>query len=93
MLGSARRTTGSGNQVLPLFPAAAGINIHGQVVGQSATTAGASHAFLWEEGHMRDLGTLGGAYSSAAAINDHGQIVGESLTADGAYHAALWVGK
>jgi probable HAF family extracellular repeat protein len=42
---------------------------------------------------MRDLGTLGGAYSSAAAINDHGQIVGESLTADGAYHAALWVGK
>ena len=57
----------------------------GQVVGTSA-----NHAFLWENGAMTDLGTLGGSLSAANAINDKGQIVGESTTANGEKHAFLW---
>ncbi len=38
------------------------------------------HAFLWQNGKMRDLGTLGGklATSTAVAINDRGWIIGNS---------------
>jgi probable HAF family extracellular repeat protein len=60
------------------------INAAGQVVGWSN-----SHAFLWQNGVMTDLGTLGGSYGYAYAINDLGQIVGKASTADGIDHAFL----
>jgi probable HAF family extracellular repeat protein len=66
------------------------INTRGQIVGASATGAGDQHAFMWQNGKMRDLGTLGGKDSSALAINDQGQIVGQSTLPSGIQHAFVW---
>ena len=75
------------------------INNQGQVVGTATKDTGdtpfgiavpGEYAFMWQDGVMTDLGTLGGTYSIAYAINDNGWIVGTSETADGQYHAVLW---
>jgi len=72
---------------------AAGLNDHGQVVGSSVTRAGYEHASLWQNGAMRDLGTLGGklTYSYASAVNQQGQIIGQGYGANGGIqHAFVW---
>ena len=62
------------------------INDAGQVVGIART-----HAFLWQNGVMTDLGTLGGNSSSASAINAVGQVVGSASTAaPSTSHAVRW---
>ncbi len=60
---------------------ATGINASGQIVGNSERADGLTHAFVYSNGAMIDLGTLpGGATSYATAINDAGQITGWSDT-------------
>jgi probable HAF family extracellular repeat protein len=75
------------------------INERGQIVGNSYTntTPNATTGlptldpFLWENGKMIDLGTLGGTIGAPAAFNNHGEVVGQSNLAGDVYsHAFLW---
>ncbi|MFE0809310.1 hypothetical protein ACFW34_17765 [Streptomyces sp. NPDC058848] len=69
------------------------VNDGGQVVGAALPESGHPlHGFVWENGVMRDLGTLGGNAEATEArdINTAGQIAGNSQTVDGRMHAFLW---
>lgn len=66
-----------------------------QVVGDASVPGEHSHAFLWTDGVMTDLGTLpGGTDSCARGINDAGQVAGFSdvVLEDGSVtqHAFFW---
>jgi probable HAF family extracellular repeat protein len=53
------------------------VNSHLQIAGNAPASDGQIHAFLWEKGTARDLGTLRGTNSShATGINEAGQVVG-----------------
>ena len=76
----------------------AAINERGQIVGRAVrygpvgNTDGPvkSFGFLWQNGRITKLGTLGGERSGATAINDRGQIIGGGTTKNGSGHAILW---
>lgn len=74
-------------------------NQRGQIAGYSYTnftpnpTTGLPtiHPFLWDHGHMRDLGSLGGTIALANWMNDRGDVVGMSnLAGDETGHPFLW---
>jgi probable HAF family extracellular repeat protein len=69
------------------------INEHGQVVGTNWDAEGA-RAFLWQDGLMIDLGSLGGRpFSEAWGINGKGQVVGSSRDTFGGIESSrgfLW---
>jgi probable HAF family extracellular repeat protein len=78
------------------------LNAAGQITGQSYTNSTANPAtgiptlnpFLWQDGHMRDLGTLGGTIGFANWLNNAGDVAGTSdLAGDQTNHPFLWNGS
>ena len=71
-----------------------GMNASGQVAGYGPIKPGSnfpSHAMLFGNGRLSDLGTLNsGAYSIATGINRLGQVVGYAETGPGTQHAFLY---
>jgi probable HAF family extracellular repeat protein len=75
------------------------INDRGQITGQSYTSSVPGPVtglppldpFLWENGEIIDLGTLGGTSGIPTAFNNRGEIVGQSnLAGDLIFHPFLW---
>jgi probable HAF family extracellular repeat protein len=67
------------------------INNAGQVVGYTYAASGPNQPFLWSNGTLTNLATLGGTAGEAFGINSSGQVVGQSNIAGDAYHhATLW---
>jgi probable HAF family extracellular repeat protein len=84
-------TLGTGKDAAAFY-----INQRGQVAGISYTSMTPNPAtglptvdpFLWTNGHMIDLGSLGGTIGFANAMNDRGEVVGQSnLAGDATGHA------
>jgi probable HAF family extracellular repeat protein len=67
------------------------INAFGHAVGRAYDYyVEQSRAFLYRDGGMQDLGTLGGDKAYANGINDADQVVGKAQTAGGDWHPFLW---
>jgi probable HAF family extracellular repeat protein len=87
---------------------AASINDGGQIAGwslvdstvNSSTGQPTQHPFLWENGRMIDLHTLGGTFAvvgslqspgAGSSLNNRGQVIGTSnLLGDSIHHPFLW---
>src|SRR5437763_2962929 len=90
-------TLGTGLESAGLY-----VNNAGEVVGfstfdttpdPSSFKGAAIHAFIWRNGMMQDLGTLGGpgAFPSGGCDNQRvGLVAGTSSTSSGESHAFLW---
>jgi probable HAF family extracellular repeat protein len=75
------------------------MNERGQVSGVSYATSTINpttgiptvDSFIWEDGHMIDLGSFGGTVTFGNWLSQHGEIVGQSnLAGDQTYHPFLW---
>ncbi|MGA8761437.1 MAG: hypothetical protein WB562_00990 [Candidatus Sulfotelmatobacter sp.] len=72
---------------------ASAVNDNGDIVGWSNNQTGNTHAVVWKDGEIKDLGTLPNGFTShALGINNAGLIVGDSDsgTSHGSPHAVLW---
>lgn len=66
------------------------ISNNGKVAGRYATGVSTYQAFLWEDGVMQGLGTLGGDSSEGYGVNDDGQVAGISKLGNGYTAAFRW---
>lgn len=72
----------------------AAINDWGHVVGAASLPDGSDRAFLWANGGMRDLGSLGHRHSIATGINNRNVVVGFTRDDDTASAAGfVWYGR
>jgi probable HAF family extracellular repeat protein len=76
-MSQAHADSGGQFTVLPYSQAApTAINASGLVTANYFDTSGNSHAILFNNGIITDLGTLGGASGGATSLNNQGQVVG-----------------
>jgi probable HAF family extracellular repeat protein len=68
---------------------ARGINDRGQIVGGTSFGTG-FHAYLWQRGHITDLGVLSLNYSEAFAVNNRGWVAGNGASPANFARAFLW---
>jgi probable HAF family extracellular repeat protein len=75
------------------------LNDHAEVSGISYTNSTPNpttgiptvHPFLWRNGQMTDLGTLGGTIAAPGALNNRSEVIGSSnLAGDQTSHEFLW---
>jgi probable HAF family extracellular repeat protein len=75
------------------------VNESGQVAGASYTDATPNpttgfpteHPFLWQNGHVLDLRSLGGTVGYANDLNNRGEVIGTmNLQGDQTHHGFLW---
>ena len=66
------------------------LNDAGVIAGTLILPNGLSHAALWHDGRVNDLGTLGGKSAGANGINNQGQVIGTVGTMRGPQHAFLY---
>ena len=78
--------------ILPGDEASVGtaINDAGHAVGYSYIPRSTTRPFLWVNGAMTPLGSLGGIRAWAQGINNNDEVVGYSELANGEYRAFLW---
>jgi probable HAF family extracellular repeat protein len=65
------------------------INKRGAIAGSLPTGTGSS-PFVYRDGVLQDLGTLGGNFGQALSVNDRGMVVGSSQLADGNFRPFIY---
>src|SRR5258706_5067537 len=65
------------------------INVSGEITGWAFSNSTVSDAFLYSNGAMTNLGTLGGSSGIGNGINKSGQVAGYSTNGSGTYRAFL----
>ena len=68
----------------------ANINNAGQIAGTLYGSDSTSHAALYANGAVNDLGTFGGTYSDVAALTEAGAVLGNFATTSGEYRAFVY---
>jgi probable HAF family extracellular repeat protein len=66
------------------------INNGGQMAGALVADDGATHAALYGNGALTDLGTMGGAAAHATALNDAGAMTGTVFGTTGEWHGFVY---